>query len=720
MRITPAVRAIFGLELKTLVRDVRTLLMSVVLPVVLIPVLLLGSIWVENRRVEREDARTYRYAIEGEESDFAASLLAGLQTATDAPEPAASHRIAGDPDAPAPDTPDPDAPDDEARRFRAVEVDDAAEALEADSLDLFVEALAPQGWRTLLEEDTTRAQELEEFRDTPVLRIHYRSNRTSSSEASRRLMDELEDIRNRRRAATILEAGFSVPPEAVAVVESVNVASEEAVQGARLGRYLTLLLMGLMVLGGSVVATDTLAGEKERGTLATLLTSAASRTEIVTAKLMAIMAVALTIAVVQVVNLWLYLGLGLLDVSEGLSVAVTPLMAGGLLLLYLPAVALVSGILLLTSAYARSYKEAQLLLTPVLLGLILPTMAPFLPDLSLRSAVILVPLANLSLAARDVLVGQPDWLAVGGAWLVTAGAALWVTSRSVRALHDESVITGDTTKEEFLGGAALWSKRVLPWVAVFWAVKVLLELNVPFEDMRVTALFHVGVVFTVFPLLVIRVFHLDPRQALALRRPHPMVWVGVVLGVPAALLTGTLVFHLANYVIPVPEQLLENFGQSILPEGIPTWQLIILLSVVPGIAEELSFRGVVLYGLRKRFGPVALAVVVGLIFGFFHFQIFRIPSTAFLGVLLTAVTLLTGSIFPAIVWHTLNNALALYLGSQGIGTEVEGWLVGVAGAIALALSLTIIWRYRTPYPEVGSGKKRTGARAAPTDSRHRS
>ncbi|MEX2527902.1 MAG: CPBP family glutamic-type intramembrane protease [Gemmatimonadota bacterium] len=706
MRITPAVRAIFGLELKTLVRDVRTLLMSVVLPVVLIPILLLGSIWVENRRVEREGARTYRYAIEGAESDFARALLAELQTSTQAADPDDAIM-----DAPDPDAADPDAADDAAQRFRAVEVDNGAEALEADSLDVFVEALSSSEWRALVEEDSTRARGMGDYHDTPVLRVHYRSNRTASSEASRRIMDKLDEILQRRRATTILEAGFSVSPEAVAVVESVNVASAEAVQGARLGRYLSLLLLGLMVLGGSVVATDTLAGEKERGTLATLLTSAASRTEIVTAKLMAIMAVALTIAVVQVVNLWLYLGLGLLDVSEGLSVAVTPVMAGGLLLLYLPAVALVSGILLLTSAYARSYKEAQLLLTPVLLGLVLPTMAPFLPDLSLRSAVILVPLANLSLAARDVLVGQPDWLAVAGAWLVTAGAAVWVTGRSVRALHDESVITGDTTREEFLGGAALWGKRVLPWFAVFWAVKVLLELNVPIEDMRLTALFHVGVVFTVFPLLVIRLFSLDPRQALALRMPHPMVWVGVVLGVPAALLTGTLVFHLANYVIPVPEQLLENFGQTLLPEGIPAWQLILLLSVVPGIAEELSFRGILLYGLRKRFGPVALALVVGLIFGFFHFQIFRIPATAFLGVILTAVTLMTGSIFPAIVWHTLNNALALYLGSQGIAAGVEGGMMGMGGVIALALALIIIWRHRTPYPEMGA--RREKARSQP-------
>ncbi len=63
-----------------------------------------------------------------------------------------------------------------------------------------------------------------------------------------------------------------------------------------------------MMAGGGVLATDTLAGEKERGTLVTLLTTGATRAEIIWAKLLAVTSVALVIVLIQIVNLWIYLG----------------------------------------------------------------------------------------------------------------------------------------------------------------------------------------------------------------------------------------------------------------------------------------------------------------------------------------------------------------------------------------------------------------------------
>jgi sodium transport system permease protein len=182
------------------------------------------------------------------------------------------------------------------------------------------------------------------------------------------------------------------------------------------------------------------------------------------------------------------------------------------------------------------------------------------------------------------------------------------------------------------------------------------------------------------------------------------VWLGVLIGAPAALLAAMGVFRLMDYVLPVPTQMLEGLGQGLLPDSVPAWQLILLLSVVPGIAEELTFRGVLLHGLRRRFGPVGLALTVGLIFGFFHFQIFRIPSTAFLGVLLTMVTLLSGSVFPAMVWHILNNALAVTLATREVDIMTLGWAWTAGAVLALVLAFGIIWSYRTPYPDVGPGR----------------
>jgi sodium transport system permease protein len=672
------VLAIFGLELRTLFRDPRTLLLSVVLPVVLIPVLILAGEWAEGRGAEQAEARTYRLQVAGPDSARAAALVANLMTR------------------PGDASVSPDA----RPRFRPVSHPDPRRALDEGGLDVLLEALTPEAWRAVEAEDTT-AHELDpEYRDARVLRIWFNSSRAASRQGAARLRDELVETRAERRDSVLLAAGFPARPDLVAAIDTVNVASAEAVAGARLGRFLTLILVVLMLLGGSSLATDALAGEKERGTLMTLLTAAASRTEIIAGKLLAIMAVAFGIALVQVLNLWIFMGTGLIDPAGGFAVSVSPALALGLVLLFLPVVALTGGILILVSAYARTYREAQLFMTPVLLGMPLPALAPLLPDLPLQSAILAVPIANIAVAVRDALVGQVHLPAFAVAWLVTAGAAGWVMMRAVAALHDEAVITGDTTREEFTGGPDLFRMRVLRWFLVFWAVAILLQFNIRFEDLRLTILLHVGLVFLAFPLLVIRHFRLDPREALALRAPRPAVWLAVLIGAPAALVVGMGLFHLLDHVIPVPADVLENFGQGLLPDAVPLWQLILLMALVPGIAEELTFRGVLLHGLRRRFRPVVLALVVGLIFGFFHFQLFRIPSTAFLGVLFTAVTLLTGSIFPAMLWHALNNGIAIFLGAREVDVMGLGWEWTLLGLAVLVLAFYVIWRNRTPYPDL--------------------
>ncbi|CAN5716430.1 ABC transporter permease [soil metagenome] len=688
MRLTRPIRAVFGLEIRTLLRDRRTVFMSVIFPILLLPVFLFGSAWMEDRQVQREDTRSYRIAVVGSEAAFALSLLA---------EARSGGRATGD-------SAEAGGPPEGSARFRVEDTTDAGSALDAGDLDLFVEALTPVEWRTLQASENLDPDELTPGAEgAPVLRIHFNSSRTGSRQGARALREHLSEVREVRRDSLLVESGFPVSRDMVASVLAVNVATDDEVEGAMLGRYLTLILLGLMILGGSSLSIDTLAGEKERGTLVTLLTSAATRDEIVSGKLLAIMAVAFAIALVQVLNLWIFLGFGIIEPPAGFALHVTPQLAITLLALYTPVIALTAGVLLLSSAYANSYKQAQLYLTPVLLGLLAPALAPMLPDMSLPSAIMVVPIANLSVGIRDLLAGDVHGPSLVLSWAITSLAAVWVTSRSVRALHSEEVVTGDTTREEFLGGPALFRKRVLRWILVFWAVKLLLDLNVQFDDIRITVLFSVGFLFLAFPLLVIRYFRLDPVQALALRMPRPGVWLGVILGAPAGLVAAQTVFRLMEFVVPVPQELLENFGQALMPEGVPTWQLVVLIALVPGIAEELTFRGVLLHGLRRRFGPWGLALVVGGIFGFFHFQIFRIPATAALGVVLTIVTIYSGSIFPAIAWHTLNNGLAVFLSTRGWESTLDSWWLGGGSFVALAVAILLIRHFGTPYPEVGEG-----------------
>src|SRR5262249_37400626 len=152
---------------------------------------------------------------------------------------------------------------------------------------------------------------------------------------------------------------------------------------------------------------------------------------------------------------------------------------------------------------------------------------------------------------------------------------------------------------------------------------------------------------------------LNPRTALALRAPRPAVWLGILFAVPGGLLTSLALFHLSNLVMPMSNKMAESFNETVISPKFSWPQLLFFLALMPWIFEEIAFRRLLLHCLHRRLRPAVLAIVVGLAFGFFHVALFRFVPTSCLGVMFAAVTMLTGSIYPAMLWHFLNNATGI-------------------------------------------------------------
>jgi len=370
-----------------------------------------------------------------------------------------------------------------------------------------------------------------------------------------------------------------------------------------------------------------------------------------------------------------------------------------LVVLFLPMAALAANVLLLMSGYARTYKEAQMYFLPVLLIGLLPALAPFLPGISLHSVIVLVPIANLALAAKEILIGSFDWPFILLSWLVTCAAAWWMTRLGLRILSAERlVIAVDTDAAEFKGGPALFERQVWIWFVVVWAVLLIVSNYMEKTDLRLQIVINLVVLLFGASCLMLRHYRLDPTVALALRAPRPAVWLGVLIAVPGGLLTALGLFRLANLVLPVSTKITESFNEAVFPRGIPMVQLVFFLTVMPGIFEEIAFRGLLLYGWHKRMRPANLALVVGLAFGVYHVTLFRFVPTACLGMMLAAVTLLTGSIFPAMLWHCLNNAAGILTFKLQIPETELTPACYASGVGLLALAFWIFWRNRTPYP----------------------
>lgn len=686
---------LYRTELRMVVRDRRLLLTSVVLPILVMPLMFLGSNWSLKKREATLQSTVCRYAVKGPEAGWVRELMRRTR-----------ERLAAE----------PKGTNAAPFAFEEVICTNATTALEQGEIHVILEGRKAEGdplpaapkATNAAPSRSTAAHPKAESGSRPgsvplppprFLRLVFRGDHDESVTCAHRMQEALEDTRRAERVALLLERGLPVPPDRMAVVSLVDVATPGQVAGVNLGRVLTLLLVLFMLTGGAVVALDSLAGEKERGTLETLLTTGATRLEIVLAKHLLIVTVALAITLVQVANLLVYVGFRLVPIPGTLAAAVTPGTAVLLLLLFLPVAALASGILLLASGRARTYKEAQFYFFPLFLLGLLPAVAPLLPGLPLRSAIVVVPIANVAVAVREVLIGSFDWPMLALAWLTTAAAAAWTTRGVLGFLSAERLITAsDRDQVEFLGGPALFRRRVWAWFAVLWATLLVVSSYLEKADIRLQLLVNLVGVFFLGSLLMLRTYRLDPRQALALRWPRPAVWLGVVFAVPGGMLAAIGAFRLLNRLIPVPPQVLEGFQQNLLPQNIPLVELLFFLSVLPAIFEEVAFRGLLLHGLVGRFGPVTVALLVGVVFGLFHLALFRFAPTACLGVMLAAVTLLTGSIYPAILWHFLSNLGGVLAASFDIPLAHLDAGAYLTGTGILAAAFWILWRNRTPYP----------------------
>jgi sodium transport system permease protein len=684
-------------------RDTRMILIAVVAPLVLFPVLIFVMRAVEKSEERRLEETLYEYALVGDQAEWGSAVVAE-----------ALRLEANDPDTSR-----------AAVRFEERTVADPDSLLQAAEIHLVVEALSSEAYRRIrAEEAAADSEDADEPRETedegvgeqtdtagsgdlelPAIRLRFRAQSDFSRNASRRLRDRIVEVRSALRDSVYRARGFPVEPAQVAAVESENTASAEKEAGAVLGLALTPFLLLLMLTGGSIMAVDAISGEKERGTLETLLTTAAARSDIVAAKQLAIIAVGIAVAVINVLNLLLYLVLGVLELPEDFAVALSALDLVLLLVLFLPLTVLISSALLLLSGYAKSYKEYQVYFFPLFLAFLVPSFAGMLPGMDLRSVIALVPIAGIGVAVREIMVGEYDWLFLALAFASTGGAAWWAARLTERTLSTERLISSsDLDEADLIGGPALFPRHVVRWFGVMWVVFLLTSLWFG-EDLGIRGQLVVNLVFIFLggSLLMVRRYGLDPRSAFALRPVHPAVWFAVLIGAPAAYLVGIGIAGLVNtYLFPVPQNVLEAFGDTLLGDEMPLWQLVFFLTIMPGILEELAFRGVLLHGLRKKFGPVGLCLVVGATFGLFHVSLFRLFPTAFLGIVFAAVVLMTGSVFPAMLWHFANNAIALvpaHLGWVTDETPVPWWAY-TAGVVGLIAAFAIIWVVRTPYPDL--------------------
>lgn len=206
-------------------------------------------------------------------------------------------------------------------------------------------------------------------------------------------------------------------------IKRVNTADKREDTGEKIGWLLPYALMILILTGAMYPALDMGVGEKERGTLETLLLTPVSRTKIVFAKFFVIfttgfLTVFLTLASLVI---WSLVALNVFAV-EAIKKLTEVIAFTDVLLVFTmlaPVAAIFASLLLCASIYAKNFKEAQNYMSPIMMFSIIPIVFSILPGVQLNSTWAWVPLTNVSLAIKEIVKGTVDYGMMGIIFLST-------------------------------------------------------------------------------------------------------------------------------------------------------------------------------------------------------------------------------------------------------------------------------------------------------------
>lgn len=526
-----------------------------------------------------------------------------------------------------------------------------------------------------------------------------------SRQANDRVSKIISQYKNQMQAERLEE--IKVNPELIDPVGSraINTAPPTRIGGMILGGIIPLLLIITLMLGGMYPAIDLTAGEKERGTLETILSVPVSRVELLLGKYLTVTTIALITGLLNLLSMTMAYSLGMIQMgmlSGHVDFSFSPLALFLLFILIVPLALFLSSAMLSVCLFARSFKDAQNLITPLYLILMLPALMATAPGIELKGLLVFVPILNVSLLFKEIMLSHFSFEMIFSVFLTNSVFAFLGILVFSKLFNAEQILFAEGKGWQF----AFRRNEIQP-AAVFQPGSALLLLAT-----LILLLFYIGGVIQVkyqhwgilgtqwglffLPILFALWYgKVDFRRALHLKGFHPLALAGTLLLAFGALGLVTWIAQLQARFFPEAAQITEvmekllNFEES----GISPLLGLLIFAVSPGICEELIFRGVLLSALKEKLSPVWAIASVALAFGIFHLYLFRILPTALLGVYLTYVVYRTGSIYLSMIAHTFNNGFALMLISFPEFRSHFDWLAGeqpVSGPILLFLSGLVV------------------------------
>lgn len=554
----------------------------------------------------------------------------------------------------------------------------------------------------------------------------------SVSRSAGRYVRDKFGLLNQMAVGVVLKARGGALPVSRPVIRKIELKEGQSA-GGTIASMIPLALVLMTITGAVYPAIDLTAGERERGTLETLMAAPVPRMGILIAKFIAVVTVAVLTAILNLIGMTIVMWVFQLD---------TMLPGGGLsfgiifkvfLLLVLFACFFAACLLMVTS-FARSFKEAQAYLVPIILLSLGPGLLAMSPQVTLGGLTAVTPMMNLLVLARDVMQGQVQAGAAVIAVISTLVYAFVALSIAARTFGADTILY---SQQVSLSSLIKRPKRTSAYVPIVSAL-LCLVLLLPFNMVSIGVLGRVGKTlaenFSLFCLLMacftIASFFLIPsfiawmnrvnfRTAFGLGGTSPVYFIAaVILGLslwPIVMLMVEGTYAIYGMIAGDAaagarhEMLVKLSGEQVQRFRQVSPPIIALcFSLIPAFCEEWFFRGMLLRALSKEWKAWSAIVTTAILFGVFHIlsnsaiSLDRFLPTMLIGILLGYVAWKSNSIWPSFILHSLHNATVAFLGYYQESLSQLSWFPeesekipptwGIIACVVAAIGILLVTR----------------------------
>lgn len=613
---------LFKRELTDILRDKKTLFMMLVVPIIIYPLLIIGMTFLMSSVMNSQAEKTYLVAFD-EEDELAAKIADIIENN----------------------------PDKLSYKLEIVQKSDCKKALEAGAIDIYV-SKASDG----------------------RIALCYLSAKDRSNTALDALTDAFEIYREELQKERIDEAGLDADYLLNPIhYEGEDLSSTEESVGNMIGSIIPFFIVTMILLGALYPSIDVTAGEKERGTLETLLTLPITNFEMIMSKFLAVSCIACASAILNVFSMggaMAFLVSSSMSLAEDINLEIhyetfIPGILFTLVVMVFFAL-LVTAVCMCTCVFAKNFKEANNYVTPVMLIFMFGSYAAMIPDLELTAQTAAIPIVNVALLVEGLFQFQYNYglfaivLFSNVAYSLLAILILGKIYNSEAVLFSEGLSSvriftrrSEMKEKQMPGYGDLILLLCLVLLLIFY-VGSFAQIKWGFGGVVIQQL-----IILLCPVLYAWYMKADAKKLFSIKKPGvSQVAGGILFGIAAflcAMIVGVL-------LVPFFSESADGLTQ--LDDMLTSQSAVVLILVValmPAIGEELLFRGFVMGTLKNKCTGVIAVLVTTLLFAAYHMSLIKMFTIGIIGFGLTYAAYKSGSIVTSMCMHFLNNLLSVLI-----------------------------------------------------------